>query len=180
MKLFLVLFLFFVSEAMAADIGCGRDTDRNGSVDNYCPGTDQDFDGYAVTQGDCDDTNWQIFPGTLTSSGCSAGSFRTCAANGSGYNSCKALSSMTYSDIGSGATRLFWIGPSGSTDLHAGDSYSNPADYRCIGDKTYNSTCRSDMRNGTNDIPAGTAFLFLAGTCNTSYVEGEEHQKAVR
>lgn len=177
MKLLFTLLLLLAFNSYAADIGCGRDTDRNGSVDNYCPGSDADFDGYSVAQGDCDDTEWQIFPGTLTEKGCSEGSFRKCAADGSGYTSCKALSSMTYSDIGSGATRLFWIGPSGSTALHAGDSYSNPADYRCIGDTTYNSTCRSDMRNGTNDIPAGTAFLFLAGTYNTSYVEGEEYHQ---
>lgn len=177
MKLLFTLLLLLAFNSYAADFGCGRDTDQNGSVDNYCPGDDQDFDGYSTAQGDCDDTNWQIFPGTLTEKGCSEGSFRKCAADGSGYTSCKALSSMTYSDIGSGATRLFWIGPSGSTALHAGDSYENPADYRCIGDKSYNSTCRSDFRNGANDIPAGTAFLFLAGTYNTSYLDGSTYHQ---
>lgn len=177
MKLLFTLLLLLAFNSYAADIGCGRDTDRNGSVDNYCPGSDADFDGYSVAQGDCDDTEWQIFPGTLTEKGCSEGSFRKCAADGSGYTTCKTLSSMTYSDIGSGATRLFWIGPSGSTALHAGDSYSNPADYRCIGDTTYNATCRSDFRNGTNDIPAGTAFLLLAGDYTTDYLDGSEYHQ---
>ncbi len=172
MKLFLVLFLFFASEAMAADIGCGRDTDRNGSVDHMCPGGDTDFDGYTVAQGDCDDTEWQIYPGTLTSKGCSAGSFRVCNRDGSGYGSCTALSDITTTQIGQayGGTPLniYWISASGTTG-GSGGTYANPWALRCIGNDN-GETC-------AHTVTAGDAFLLKAGTYNSYYTEhGEKHQ----
>lgn len=63
--------LLVASDSIAADLACGVDTDLNGSVDNLCPGLDQDLDGYTsdgsagylgLTETDCDDTNIHINP----------------------------------------------------------------------------------------------------------------------
>jgi hypothetical protein len=72
--------------AFAGDIGCGHDTDRSGAVDNACLGSDADEDGYTVAQGDCDDADPKIWPGTPTVKGAPhAGNWRVCRADGSGY-----------------------------------------------------------------------------------------------
>lgn len=89
MKHLILLVLLCISQvALAADFGCGRDTDRSGGVDNWCPGTDQDHDGVTSSDGDCDDRDWQIYPGIPTGSGCSANQWRMCKADGTGYTSC--------------------------------------------------------------------------------------------
>ena len=166
MKIFLVIFLFFTTEAMAADLGCGRDTDRSGTVDQMCPGGDTDFDGYTVAQGDCDDTEWQIYPGTLNSKGCSAGSFRVCNRDGSGYGSCTALADISTAQIGQayGGTPLniYWVSASGTTG-GSGGTYASPWALRCIGNDN-GETC-------SHTVTAGDAFIIKAGTYNSYYTE---------
>lgn len=74
--------------ALAADTICGADTDNNGTVDYWCDSTDADRDG-ATTATDCNDNNGMIYPGVTTSSGCSAGSYRTCGESAT-FTSCTA------------------------------------------------------------------------------------------
>ena len=62
---FALVLLLLEGSAFAADIGCGRDTDRSGAVDTACAGADKDNDGFPDST-DCDDNDWGIYPGVLS------------------------------------------------------------------------------------------------------------------
>lgn len=95
---FLLFILLSAQVAFSSDIGCGRDTDRNGTVDRACTGTlDLDGDGLSIAQGDClddptiDARAFNIRPGMPTTYGCAAGQWRVCDPTGSaGFNACSA------------------------------------------------------------------------------------------
>ena len=150
--------------AGTTDLGCGRDTNGDGIVNNLCLGDDQDFDGYTTAQGDCDDADWQIYPETLTSKGCGVGQYRSCRADGSGYGPCTNLSALSKSDIGMGVLNIYWVAPNGTTGTNGG-TYANPWDYRCL-----------SQSNGyvcSHTPQPGDAFIFKAGRYTTTYVTVE-------
>lgn len=132
--LFLLLLLPSVALARTEICGDGIDNDGTGG-DLARPGLDGDDDGYdSAGTGryagiDCDNSNRYIRPGTLTSFGCSAGSFRKCQTDGT-YTSCTALSSSTYANF-PGCSALFFIDAPGNTSSGAG-SYATPMDWRCF------------------------------------------------
>jgi hypothetical protein len=148
--------------AHAADIGCGRDTDRNGSVDNYCTGDDADFDGYTTAQGDCDDNNWQVYPGISVATGCSAGQYRTCKAAGTGWTSCVSTSTTPYcpnsadttTHAGKVALNCYYIDPVSGNDANAG-TYASP--WQTLGKISFNVS-------GRHAPSAGDAFILLGGS----------------
>ena len=100
MRLIALILLFFASSAWAADIGCGKDTDQNASVDAWCTGifncTDEDGDGYCTNgQGpnsgtDCNDQDFFDYPDPAagTDSGCSSGQAKACQSDGT-YTACQ-------------------------------------------------------------------------------------------
>ncbi len=145
----------------AADIGCGRDTDRSGAVDNMCPGSDTDFDGFTVAQGDCDDTDWSIQPGRVTTKGCSAGEYRTCKASGAGYTACIASATTPYcpagdhtTTTGKSALACKYINYSTGNDSNAG-TYASPW-------KTPN---KISSNNGAKyAVQPGDAIIIMSGT----------------
>lgn len=156
-----ILFLLLASDAFAADFGCGRDTDRSGTVDSLCPGSDKDYDGYTEAQGDCDDTAFEIFPGRPDTTGCSAGSYRVCKADGTGYTACVSSATTPYCPQGDytttdgiDATTCKYISPSGS-DTTGDGSYANPW-------KTPKKISRYD--SGAVNPGAGDAVMILSGT----------------
>ena len=161
----LSLFLF-VGAAQAADVGCGRDTDRNSSVDQACPEPDKDGDGYrssagthfatGFTQVDCDDTNSNIIPGTIDTAGCSAGSFRRCKIDGT-YTACAALSTAVATDFSNttGPLNLYYVDPTKTADTGTG-TYASPLSPRSL----------SDAARSTYHAPAAGDVIVFQGTGN--------------
>ena len=157
----LLVFLLSAQPTFAADVGCGRDTDRNDTVDQACPTPDADFDGYTSVAGgcsapncDCDDNNSFIYPGVSTE-GSSAGQFKTCQGSGS-YTSSAANS--TYScKSGSGTDR--WVDDAVANCGHAG-TYADPNNYRCYFDTGM---------VGYTALSAGDCVIFQGGTYTDSY-----------
>lgn len=161
--LFLViLVLIFVAPAItavAADLHCGRDTDRNGSVDNYCAGKDQDFDGYdSVADGgtDCDDTDWKVYPGMATGTGCSAGQAKMCQSSGS-FTSCAAISSA---HCPTGTLAVYFVDDAETDCTGTGTSYADPENYLCWFDTG---------KSGYHALTAGDCVIMLAGTYSDSW-----------
>lgn len=158
----IVSFLFVSPLTFATDIGCGRDTDRNGSVDTLCIGSDQDNDGYTEAQGDCDDTDWQIFPGTPSTKGLSAGHYRVCKADGSGWTADTTSSVTPYcpsgdytTTSGKSATTCYYFDQASGNDSTGNGSWANPW-------KTPN---KISYNNGSKyTAQAGDAFIFKSGT----------------
>ena len=155
------------TNANAADIGCGRDTDRNGNVDNWCPGVDKDFDGYTLAQGDCDDEDWNIQPGRVTTKGCSAGEYRTCKASGAGYTACVASATTPYCPTGDhviktgqAALNCYYFNAATGSNATGDGSYANPWQ---TGEKI------STGASGAHSVVAGDAFIFING--GTAYPE---------
>lgn len=154
----IITWSLLVAIANTADIGCGRDTDRSGAVDVACSLVDADFDGYnSVADGgtDCDDTNWTIYPGIVTDSGCGANEYRTCQAGGT-YTACAATSGYTCHS-GSGAT--YWVDEA-QTDCTGTGTYASPEDYRCW----FNTAM-----TGYHAPVAGDCIVFQAGTYTASW-----------
>lgn len=146
------------------DVGCGRDTNMDGSIDNLCPGDDQDNDGYTVAQGDCDDTDYDIWPGASwmgAKAGCSPGYWRTCKADGSGWGSCTddssshwcPSSSTTTTTQGAVALNCIYLSPAGSNSTGDG-SWGNP--YRTLEKFTTGAA-------GRVQLDAGDAVILLPG-----------------
>ncbi len=154
------------ADAVAADIGCGRDTDRSSAVDQACPEPDKDGDGYRSSAGthfatgftdvDCDDTNSAIIPGTIDTAGCSAGSFRRCKIDGT-YTACAALSSAVATDFSNttGPLALFYVDPTKTADTGTG-SYASPLSPRSL----------SDAARSTYHAPAAGDVIVFQGTGN--------------
>lgn len=163
------LLFFFSRSSWAVDIGCGRDTDRSGSVDNWCPGGDQDNDGYTVSQGDCNDLDFDIFPGTTWSgskAGCPANHWRTCRVDGGGWSSEGCVdsnvrpwcpnSNLTTTHTGKKANKCFYFDPVNGSDSSGDGSWSRPWK---SGRKISNSF------SGNKVTPlAGSAYIFKPGT----------------
>lgn len=154
----IILSLAIGNASYAADLGCGRDTDLNGTVDNYCPGSDADNDGYTTAQGDCDDNDFDIYPGAYWSGskvGCSTGYWRTCKADGTGYTACSNATwcpdtSDTAVINGAPASQCIYVDNSGN-DTTGDGSYSNP--YKTL-DKI------AALTNGATNLTQGTAVIF--------------------
>lgn len=162
--IFLALFLCFQSDiSFAADIHCGRDTDLNGTVDNYCMGTcDEDFDGHFSLGSpcfgdDCDDHNFWIYPGKWVDAG--SGNVKKCGVGGV-YGSTVALSALTCS-TGSGAK--FYVAVGGSTAAGCG-AIGTPCDYRCFS----NSNGLACSHTPT----VGDCIVQRGGTYTASYPDG--------
>lgn len=168
--LFILLCLLIPAQSWAAVgeiCGDGIDNDSSGG-DALCSALDQDRDSYysdgtgPLTGTDCDDTNRYIYPGVSVTSGCSAGNFRTCQADGT-YTACAALSTFSKKS-GSGVD--YWIDDSVST-CAASNDYTHPSDWRCFSD--------TGMTN-YHAPAAGDAFIFKsAGTYNTTWGSGTKH-----
>lgn len=138
--------------------GDGVDNDSSGG-DVLCGDSDLDRDSYTT---DCDDTNRNIYSGISITSGCSAGNYRTCQANGT-YTSCSALSGFTCHS-GSGST--YWIDDSVST-CASSNAYATPSDWRCFSD--------TGMANYHAPV-AGDCFVFkTTGTYNSTWSSGANH-----
>lgn len=167
-----VALLLFVSNAFAADIGCGWDTDKNGTVDSYCPGLDPDYDGYTVAEGDCDNYSFGIRPGRPDILGCPAGEYRVCKADGTGWTDCVASASDPYCpdnddhamvDYTDGsiikATTCYYISKSSGNDSTGDGSYATPWENPSMAG--YYS---SGAPSGHHSPTAGDAFIILGGT----------------
>ena len=126
-KITLLIFLLVASPAYAADVGCGRDTDRSGAVDRFCPTPDADKDGENSISGggtDCDDNDSSVFSG-IAKVGSGADTFKLCTAGTFGAST--ANSSYTCK-TNSGTDR--WVDPNVTNCGHAG-TYADPNSYRC-------------------------------------------------
>ncbi len=175
-RLLLLVFLLLPSGSLAADFGCGRDTDRNGSVDNMCPGSDADADGETVASGDCNDDDFSIFKGVTVggdqaiANGCASGEYRTCKVDGTGWSACVATgttpfcpNSATYTtDTGAVALACYYFATTGNDSTGDG-SYGNP--WATPG------KISQGFSSGHTPI-AGDAFIFLGGTYSTEYSSG--------
>lgn len=169
----LSLSFFFLASAsfcFAADVGCGRDTDRNGSVDAMCGGADADFDGYTITQGDCDDASADMFPGITTTTGCGTGQYKTCALDGSGYTSCSTIATSTCSS-GSGST--YWVDCDAASD-GTGTFASPYQDFKHLTYYYYTTTPPA----GHHSVTAGDCIR-VKGTCDVKTDTGVQYGEAV-
>lgn len=166
-RLTFIICLLFSNNAYAADTGCGRDTDRNGTTDTLCPTPDADTDGYASVAGggtDCDDTDWKIYPGRYTASGCSAGFSRLCQTSGS-YSSCVADASFVCHGTGGATKFVDDSGPSTTNCALDAGTYSDPKDFRCF----FNTGMTGYTALGTHDC-----LVFEGGTYNTKWSAAPE------
>ena len=167
LALLAILCLQFANTALAADTGCGKDTDRNGSVDTLCATPDADTDGYSSVLGggtDCDDTDWEIYPGRYTATGCSAGFSRLCQTSGS-YSSCVADASFTCHAAGGATKFVDDSGPSTTNCALDAGTYADPKDYRCF----FNTGMTGYAALGANDC-----LVFLGGTYSTTWSSAPE------
>ncbi len=153
-----------VSPAVAADLGCGRDTDRNGSTDSFCPGEDQDNDGFTASQGDCNDTDFDIFPGATWGGakvGCSTAQYRTCKADRSGFTACTDTASHPFcpqgefsTHTGKSASRCYYFDPAHGSDTSGDGSFAKP--WRTPNKISHNNTNRHLTQ-------PGDAYMFRGG-----------------
>lgn len=159
------LFLFLLPAlALAADKHCGRDYDRNGSVDAWCPSPDQDWDGYFPDGGgfytgeDCDDQDWQIFPGVITTKGCTGGQTRKCNADGT-FTSC--TSDVVCEATGSGVCR--YVNPGTGNDSTGDGSFGSPwQSFKCFGWWSSGAPACNTI------LPAGSVVYVVGSTDVTS------------
>lgn len=153
--------IFTPSILHAADKGCGRDTDLNGSVDLWCPGGDEDLDGYAAGV-DCDDHAFFTHPGDWVDAG--SGNVKLCQSNGT-FAVPVPLSAITCT--AAGGTKYF-VSPTGSTSAGCG-AVGTPCDYRCF-----------QFGNGLGcsvSLSAGSCLVKLAGNYTAFYTEsGQKRQ----
>lgn len=158
-KILLPIFLF-CTPAFAADKHCGRDTDRNGTVDAWCPGSDEDWDGYSAGV-DCNDHAFFTHPGTWVKDGSNV---KLCQSNGM-YGAPVLLNSITCT---SGGAPKYFAAIGGSTSVGCG-SEAMPCDYRCF-----------QFGNGlacSISLPAGSCVVQRGGTYSLFYTEsGTKHQ----
>lgn len=164
-SLFLVLCLS--STAIAADVFCGVDTDQSGTASNACPAPDADGDGYPSSSAyngpygaglvDCDDTDSFLYPGIETTSGCSAGQYRTCGNDGT-YSACADISTFTC-HTGSGATYWFAHDAADCTSY----TYNSPANWLC-----FSNTGATNYHAPV----AGDCFVFKGGSYTGSWSAG--------
>lgn len=156
--MFMFLFLL-VSIAQAADVGCGKDTDRNGSVDVWCPHGDQDLDGFADGE-DCDPQDSRMYPGI--SQACGSGGWQTCQSNGQ-FTTCNEVDDFCEA---TGSGTCYYIDPTSGSDSNNGLSvataWQTPAKL-----VTYYSG--GDQPAGYVNVDAGDAIYVLDGTSTFTF-----------
>jgi hypothetical protein len=154
----LLLLLFFVQSAWAADAECGYDTDHNGSI-TLCSNGDNDRDGFTTAQGDCDDTSDQIYPGRATSTGCSANEAKDCPLSGTGtYSACSSGGWKP-----EGCTTPFYIATTGNNS-NAGTVAAPWLNYLM-----FVTRFSGGAPAGARDPVAGDCFIFRTGTYSDTY-----------
>lgn len=130
-----VMFLTWTATVYAADTANATclDTDNDGVFDVLKASgmPDRDCDGYTTAQGDCDDTNYRVWPGEWITTGCSAGQYKQCDAGGSGsYGSCTADSAIDEStNSGGGGGHRYYVDAGTGNNANTGTFASPWADY---------------------------------------------------
>lgn len=183
LAVYLVLFAISVPIAGAVTeiCGSGYDEDSSGTAgscpsgevdawagtgcDLLCQGADQDRDGYTTTQGDCDDTNRQIIPDTATTDGCSAGYYRLCKQDGSGYGACTQSSVTPYCPEDCGT--CYYIDDVDGSDSTGDGSYASPWQTYLMFTTYYQA---GDRPSGWHDVSPGECFVFMGGTYDSEYL----------
>ena len=156
--------MLFCAFARAADItgSCGRDTDQDGTVTQFCPTPDADWDGDASVAGggtDCDDQDFVCRNGIACFS--SAGNYKLCSAGT--FGGVTASSSYTCK-AGTGTDR--WVTDSVADCGHAG-TYADPNNYACH----FNSAMTGYV------APAGDDCIILkGGTYSSIWNNGSNRQ----
>ena len=137
--------------------------------DKKCPTPEQDGDGYATDGSgnhagtDCDDTKKDIYPGVITTSGCTLGWTRTCNSNGS-YTSCVAPA--VCEKIGGGS--CYYISFQFGSDTTGTGTYANPwKTAKCVGFWTSGApACHVNLG------PDDAVYFKDGGTYTTTYQSG--------
>lgn len=165
MRIILLIILFFIETAYAADYQCGLDTDHSGTItqcSNAVRGSfDNDRDGFTVADGDCDDTDPNIYPGRSTHTGCSANEAKQCPLSGTG----------TYTACSSGG----WKPEKCTTPYYVDGATGNNANPGTVGSPWLNQLCFTSYYNVPDrpacyhDPVAGDCFVFRTGTYSTTY-----------
>ncbi len=165
--LFLQLILVFGTAGSAFAISeiCGNGLDDDGvGGDQACPDPDKDNDGYQSGVNDCDDYNYKIYPGVVTTSGCPAGQTHTCQSNGQ-YSACTAA---TVCEAAAGSTCKYIDCGSGS-DSNSGTFAAPWKSFKLIGNYENSSSRPSGWYNVQ---PGDVIYLKGSGTCSDWYDAG--------
>lgn len=120
----LALLLLLASSAWATDKVCGRDTDRDGDVDEWCPSglfncTDEDGDGVCASD-ECNDRDYFDRPDGYsgTDAGCSNGEVKICQPDGM-YTAC-----MRYCPLE--ASRCYYLDSTAGNDTTGDGTWEHP------------------------------------------------------
>lgn len=157
----------------ACPAGYSDATIGNG-CDKNCPTPDQDNDGYNSTGNgffsgiDCDDTDPMIYPGVITSKGCSVGFHRTCQASGV-YTAC--TNATLCEATGSGICK--YVDFTSGNDANPG-TFASP--YKTLGKVCGGSTGVPASPYSLN--PGDVVYLLGSGTQATTYSNGVTTQVA--
>ncbi len=130
-----------------------------------CPDPDRDNDGHMSTSAggdDCDDNDYRIYAGVVTSSGCPAGQSHSCQANGS-YTACSA---GLVCEAAAGSTCKYVDCASGS-DSNDGSSASPWRSFKNVG-----YYAGSHPANWYQLQPGDVVYLTGSGTCSDWYNPG--------
>lgn len=140
-----------------------------------CPAPDKDNNGYnAVSNGglDCDDTDYRIFPGVITASGCSSGQTRKCQADGT-FTSC---SSTTVCEAASGSTCKYIDCASGNDSTGTGSF----ADGRTFANVSYYDNAGLKPPNWYNIQAGDVIYLTGSGTCSQTTNTGSSNRAMLK
>lgn len=135
-KLYSLVYTLGTSHEICGD---GYDNDGSGG-DELCGEPDKDADGYGSDTDlglyagkDCDDTDNHVFPGVVTTTGCSSNQARICNSDGT-FGSCFNFSSATASDFGTQYNgNLKWCDPTKTTDSGSG-TWASPLNCKAFVD----------------------------------------------
>lgn len=153
---------------------CGNGIDDDGvGGDQSCPEPDKDNDGFqSIANGgnDCDDTDYKMYPGVITASGCPSGQTRKCQTNGT-FTAC---SSDVVCEASAGSTCKYIDCGSGS-DTTGNGSYNSPwKSFKQIG---YHENTNP---SGWYRLQAGdVVYLKGTGTCSDWYNPGSGYPNVV-
>ena len=159
-----LLALVLPTSTLASDVGCGRDTDGNGTTDALCDEADHDRDGYPEAL-DCDDTDASIFPSSshvenVTTKGCVDG-WRVCQSDGT-YTPCTQNVVQPYCP--SQCLQCYYFDKINGNDSNPG-TYASPW-------RTYDkfNTYWDAPPAGLHAPVAGDCFLGMTGTYTETHV----------